>query len=170
MAVADGAHAMEQIFAMVAPQAIRIRDFYHVAERIHAIGELRFGAASGEGQAWRHAQLHKLKQSETAAVVRSIAHLKFETTEAEKIRRQVLGYFRNHRAAMDYGQYRAEGLPLGSGAVEGGCRLIGARTNGCGRRWGEPGCDEIVALRVAVLNGRLDQIRPARQLSIAVAA
>ena len=57
-------------------------------------------------------------------------------------------------------RYEQAGWPRGSGAVEGGCRLIGARTNGCGRRWGEPGCDAIVALRVAVLNNRLDLLLP----------
>ena len=87
VAVADGAHSMEQIFAFVAPQATRIRDFYHVAERIHAIGELRFGVETAEGQQWTQAQLHKLKESETSAAIRSIAHLRMETTQAGEIRR-----------------------------------------------------------------------------------
>lgn len=39
-----------QIFAFVAPEAERMRDFYHAAERIHAIGELRFGAATAEAK------------------------------------------------------------------------------------------------------------------------
>lgn len=159
-----------QIFSFVAPQATRIRDFYYVAERIHAIGELRFGAESQQAKDWAQAQLHKLKASEAASVVRSIAHLRFETKQAEEVRRQVLGYFENHRGAMDYARYRREGLPIGSGAVEGGCRLIGARTNGCGRRWSEKGCDEVVALRVAVLNERLDCVRPRPKLALGLAA
>lgn len=141
-----------------------------MAERVHAIGELRFGAESQQGKDWRQAQLHKLKASEVASVVRSIAHLKLETKQAQETRRQVLGYFENHRAAMDYARYQGGGLPIGSGAVEGGCRLIGARTNGCGRRWSEKGCDEIVALRVAVLNERLDCIRPRPKLTLGLAA
>jgi hypothetical protein len=75
-------------------------------------------------------------------------------------RRQVLHYLTKNRYAMDYARYQQAGWPRGSGAVEGGCRLIGARTNGCGRRWREPGCDAIVALRVAVLNARLDLLLP----------
>lgn len=170
VAVADGAHVMEQVFAFVAPGARRVRDFYHVAERVHAIGELRFGAETPAATQWTSIQLHKLKESEAAAVVRSIAHLKLETKQAEETRRQVLGYLRNHQAAMDYAAYRREGLRIGSGAVEGGCRLIGARTNGCGRRWGEEGCDRIVALRVAVLNERLDLIRPRPQVELGLVA
>jgi len=170
VAVADGAHSMEQIFAFVAPEATRIRDFYHVAERIQAIAEVRFGEGVDEGKAWAKAKLEKLKESEVEKVIRSIAHLKIETKTGEETRRQVLGYLRNHSEAMDYRSYREEGLPIGSGAVEGGCRLIGARTNGCGRRWGESGCDAVVALRVTVLNDRLDKIRPMPQLALNLAA
>jgi len=160
VAVADGAEAMEQIFALVAPEATRVRDFYHVAEKIHAVGEVRFGAGSKQGQAWTSAQLHKLSESQVSAVLKSIAHLKLSTAAAVETRRQVLHYLTKHRYAMDYARYEQAGWPRGSGAVEGGCRLIGARTNGCGRRWGEPGCDAIVALRVAVLNDRLDLLLP----------
>jgi hypothetical protein len=155
-----GAEAMEQIFALVAPEATRVRDFYHVAEKIHAVGEVRFGAGSKQYQAWTSAQLHKLSTSQVSAVLKSIAHLKLSTAAAVQTRQQVLHYLTKNRYAMDYARYEQAGWPRGSGAVEGGCRLIGARTNGCGRRWGEPGCDAIVALRVAVLNGRLDLLLP----------
>lgn len=160
VAVADAAEGIESIFDLVAPEATRIRDFYHVAERIHAIGELRFGPESQKGKDWIGLQLDKLKESDVTGVVRAIAHLRFDTEAEEAKRDQVLSYLQKNRQAMDYGQYRAEGLPMGSGAVEGGCKLIGVRTNGCGRRWGVTGCDQIVALRVAVLNERLDVILP----------
>lgn len=159
VAVADGAESMEQIFALVAPEATRVRDFYHVAEKIQAVGEVRF-AASHERQAWTSAQLHKLSESQAGEVINSIAHLKLSTAEARLTREQVVRYLKKNRYAMDYAHYQQAGWPLGSGAVEGGCRLIGARTNGCGRRWGEAGCDAIVALRVAVLNERLDLLLP----------
>ena len=68
---------MEQIFSFIAPHATRIRDFYHVAERIHSIGEVRLGAETRQAKEWATMQLHKLKRSETAGIVRSIAHLKF---------------------------------------------------------------------------------------------
>ncbi|MCS6805533.1 MAG: hypothetical protein RMM98_12320 [Acidobacteriota bacterium] len=53
--------------------------------------------------------------------------------------------------------------------MEGGPRLIGWRTNGCGRRWSLAGGDAIVALRVAVLNDRLEllHLRPSFQAKIA---
>ena len=151
---------MAQIFAFVAPAATRVRDFYHVSEKIHAVGEVRFGPGTAACQQWTSVQLHKLKRSALQSVLRSIAHLKLSTAAARETRRQVLHYLEKNRYAMDYARYEQKGWPLGSGAVEGGCRLIGARTNGLGRRWCESGCDAIVALRVAVLNNRLDLLLP----------
>ena len=160
VAVADAAEGIESIFDYEAAEATRIRDFYHVAERIYAIGELRYGVGSEKGKTWISLQLDKLKASEVESVIRSIAHLKMEREEEQEKRRKVISYIEKNRSAMDYSRYKEEGLPLGSGAVEGGCKLIGYRTNGCGRRWGYEGCDQIVSLRVAVLNERLDVVLP----------
>jgi Uncharacterised protein family (UPF0236) len=166
IAIADGAEGLESIFDWVAPEAQRIRDFYHVAERIHAVGELRFGAGTPQAQRWIRLRLHQLKASELSTVIRSISHLQFDSQQAEHTRAQVLGYLEKHRAAMNYRDYQKEGLPIGSGAVEGGCRLVGARTNGCGRRWSLAGCDQMVALRTAVLTDRLDRIRPQPKIEL----
>lgn len=133
---------------------------YHVAERLYAIGELRYGAQTPQAQQWISLKREQLKRSEIETIVRSIAHLKFSTGQEQQTRAEVLGYLQNHRWAMDYAAYQEQHLPIGSGAVEGGCRLIGWRTNGCGRRWSLAGGDAIVALRVAVLNDRLDLLWP----------
>ena len=82
----------------------------------------------------------------------------------------MIGYLQKHRYAMQYGDYQQEGLPIGSGAVEGGCRQEGARTNGCGRRWSLEGCDQVVALRTAVLTERLDLIRARPKVGLKLAA
>jgi hypothetical protein len=102
--------------------------------------------------------------------MRSISHLQFYSQPSEQTRAQVLGYLEKHRAAMDYHEYQKQGLPIGSGAVEGGCRLVGARTNGCGRRWSLAGCDRMVALRTAVLTDRFDQIWPQPKIELGEAA
>lgn len=70
----------------------------------------------------------------------SVSQMKFEDEDGECKREGALRYIEKNREAMDYGEYNKEGLPLGSGAAEGGCKLIGYRTNGCGRRWGYEGC------------------------------
>jgi hypothetical protein len=38
------------------------------------------------------------------------------------------------------------------------------------RRWSEDGCDKVVALRVCVLNNRLDLIRPLPRIELRLAA
>lgn len=160
VAIADGAEWIESVFEFVAPNAERIRDYYHVAEKVYLVGEMRYGAGSDKAKGWIKIQLDKLKESDASSVVRSIKKLKLEREEEDKARKQVIGYIEKNLSAMEYGRYKQESLPIGSGAVEGGCKLIGARTNGNGRRWSEAGCDQIISLRVAVLNDRLDVILP----------
>lgn len=110
IALADGAEGLESIFDWVAPEAQRIRDFYHVAERIQAVGELRFGAGSPEAQRWIRLRLHQLKASELTTVMRSISHLRFDSQPAEHTRAQVLGYLEKHRAAMNYRDFHEKAL------------------------------------------------------------
>jgi len=58
---------------------------------------------------------------------------------------------------MNYPQYRARGLEIGSGVAESsGRRVVGCRCKGPGMRWSEEGARAIVALRTQVLNGRYD--------------
>lgn len=158
VAIADGAKALEQIFDLAAPDAVQVRDFYHVAQRVWAIGELRYGAQTPRARAWIRLKLAHLKRSQVSRVIGSIAGMKFDTELDQQTQAEVLTYLRNQAWAMDYAHYLEQQWPIGSGAVEGGCRLIGWRMNGCGRRWSLPGGDALTALRVAVLNDRLDQL------------
>jgi hypothetical protein len=68
---------------------------------------------------------------------------------------------------MAYDEYKSEGLPIGSGAIEGSCKhLVTARCKQAGMRWTEKGVDAILALRCWVLNDRLDELRPKSKMAI----
>ena len=70
-----------------------------------------------------------------------------------------IGYFEENRARMNYPLCRAQGLPLGSGVVESGCKhVVADRMKRTGMRWDEPGAEDILALRCHDLNGRWDSI------------
>jgi len=62
-----------------------------------------------------------------------------------------VGYFTTQASRMVYHRYRyrARGLAIGSGMVEGACKhLIGAREKGPGMRWGVPGANAVAQVRV----------------------
>jgi hypothetical protein len=70
-----------------------------------------------------------------------------------------IGYFEENRERMRYPEYRAQGLPIGSGVVESACKhVVANRCKRTGMRWDEEGNENILALRCWDLNGRWDQL------------
>ena len=67
-------------------------------------------------------------------------------------------YFKSNISRMDYDSYRAEGLPIGSGLVEGTCKfLVGKRFKGNGMRWKRADNARVLKARLAKINGTLQQ-------------
>jgi hypothetical protein len=55
---------------------------------------------------------------------------------------------------MDYPHYRAQGLRVGSGAIEStNCHVAGARLKLQGMRWSEMGAAQMARLRADLFNG-----------------
>ena len=66
-------------------------------------------------------------------------------------------YIERNRDRMRYPDFRAQGLQIGSGVVEGGCKnVVGGRLKQSGMRWTKDGADAILALRCCVLSGRYE--------------
>lgn len=165
--IADGAEWIDQTVAELFVSATRILDFYHVAERIWKLAHLRYGESATQAKQWAEAKLDAFKDGQFDAVCRAISQLRLTGAEALEARRETLGYFRRHRQAMAYDRFRAEGLPIGSGAIEGSCKhLVAARCKQSGMRWTEAGLDSILALRCWTLNGRLDELCPKPKVKI----
>jgi hypothetical protein len=74
-----------------------------------------------------------------------------------------LGYFVHNFARMQYGTFRRQGFFIGSGVIEAGCKtVIGARCKQSGMFWGQPGAQNILALRCLHASRRLDEFWKAR--------
>jgi len=61
-------------------------------------------------------------------------------------------YLENNQTRVDYPRYRALGLPIGSGQVEGQCKtLLGGRCKHAGmRNWTYAGAENVLRLRAAL--------------------
>jgi len=163
----DGAEWITQTFAALFPKATRILDFYHVSERLWAVANQRYGEQSARAAAWAQAKLEALKAGRVSAVCRALRQLEMPDAQAQQTRDETVRYFERQRASMAYDRYRAEKLPIGSGAIEGTCKhLVAARCKQSGMRWTPEGLDDILALRCWVLNGRLDELCPKPKVKI----
>ena len=68
-----------------------------------------------------------------------------------------LNYFRQHAPLMQYADFRAAGLPIGSGVTEAGCKeLIKARFCRSGMRWKRASGAPLLQLRAIKLSQHWD--------------
>src|SRR5436309_15117459 len=71
-----------------------------------------------------------------------------------KMLSSVATYLYRNRSRMHYDEYRARGLPIASGSVEGACKnLIKDRMERSGMRWTQSMAEAVVKLRALYLSG-----------------
>ena len=72
-------------------------------------------------------------------------------------------YFVTNSLRMTYGTFRAQGLFIGSGVVEAGCKtVVGKRLKNSGMFWSVKGAQNVLDLRTALLNNRFEDLWLAR--------
>jgi hypothetical protein len=169
--IGDGAEWIDQSAELLFPEATRILDYYHAAERVWAVASARWTEGSAVARKWADRKLMQLKQGQSSRVIGSMKRLRLKGAEADKITATAIRYMRGRQEQMRYGEYRKAGLPIGSGAVESSCKqVVTARCKQAGMRWSEAGVDAILALRSFVLNERLDELCPKPAFSLDWAA
>lgn len=84
------------------------------------------------------------------------AHPDWSPCEREAIQSQI-NYFESHSTRPLYGRYHQEGLFIGAGVVEAGCKtVVGRRLKQSGIFWSEVGAENILSLRCLVLGPHLE--------------
>lgn len=173
----DGAPWVWKTASELFPRAIQILDWYHAMEHVWAIGRAKFGSREKELWAWVTARETELWKGKVDAVIEAVRTVSMqlgapdpslsETAKAADprwIAYRGIGYFEENRQRMNYPEYNAKNLPIGSGVVESACKhVVASRMKHAGMRWDEPGAENILALRCHYLNGRWDSLweRPA---------
>ena len=68
-------------------------------------------------------------------------------------------YFANNRQRMRYPEFRARGLCVSTGVVQGACKtLVGSRLKCGGMHWSVDGANDILALRSCIVSDRFDEL------------
>jgi hypothetical protein len=159
------------------PKAIQVLDWYHAMEHVWAVGRACFAGKEKELWAWVKARENDLWEGRVEAVIAAIRAASQELgtpleslgeNERMKDPRWIayrnIGYFEDNKERMRYPEYRAQGLPIGSGVIESACKhVVANRCKRAGMRWDEPGAENILALRCWDLNGRWDEIWSAKR-------
>ena len=159
----DGAAWIWNIADEHFPGAVQIVDVFHAAEHLFDIARAVYGDDNDLARAWARQRRDELLAGAFDDMLRAIGTHADNCGEARK----GCGYFADNRARMDYPAFRAAGLCIGSGVVEGACRnFVCGRVKRGGMRWTVVGADAILALRSCIVSDRFDdfwQRRAARK-------
>jgi len=97
----------------------------------------------------------QLDEGHVESVLRSMRRLEPRGKKAKEELRKTINYFERNRERMRYGEFHRQGLFVGSGVVEAGCRtVVGQRLKQSGMHWSLRGANAITALRCIQLSGR----------------
>jgi len=174
----DGAEGLANMGRLCFPTATQIVDFYHAME--HAGKVLVTLLGSKEHPDYKTRLGRWAKRLLNDKIEQLIAQTRKECAgkpHAEAVEKE-LGYFVSNIARMQYGTFRRKGFFIGSGVIEAGCKtVIGARCKQSGMFWGEPGAQNVLALRCIHTSRRLPEFwrnrlnsHAARNDSLALAA
>lgn len=151
--IGDGARWIWNLADEHFPGAIQIVDLYHAKEHLWDVAKSIYGAGSDLSAQWAKRRRDELDNGAIDAILTAL-RVHAETNDDA---RKCLDYITRNRHRMDYPRFRAQGLCVGSGVVEAGCRVaIGTRLKRPGMHWTVDGANAIIALRSYKLSGRFD--------------
>ncbi len=145
------------------PGAIQIVDLFHarqhlwdLARSLHPNEEVRRKQAAG---CW----LAMLDEGRIETLAVQLRALPADTEALRERAATEADYFERNAERMCYPRFRKQGLFVGSGVVEAGCRtVIAARLKRSGMFWSVNGANAILALRCCRLNQRFEDFWASR--------
>ena len=159
--IGDGAVWIWNLAGQHFPGAIQIVDLYHAREHLWEIAAWLNPNDSAAKKLWMPPKKELLDSGDIESLVAQLRQIADEQAATQpslaKDIRTEADYFETNASRMRYPQFRAQGLFVGSGVIEAGCKaVIGSRLKQSGMFWTVRGANDIIALRCCRLNGRFE--------------
>jgi hypothetical protein len=158
LAVGDGAPWIWNVVGDRWAQAHQLLDFYHASEHLWTLSEALHPQDEMARRDWVESRRHRLRHGQEKAVLEELAALPRRRGERGKIIQREQNYFASHAGRMNYQALAQRGWPIGSGAVESGCRTRQCRRKRPGQFWTQAGLRHLDALEEARDNGHWDEL------------
>ncbi len=138
--------------------ATQIVDIYHSLEHLSDLAKIVYGPTGDLVAYWIKTQSAELKDGDVDNVISAMKQLKPRSASVREEIATTLGYFEVNRERMRYADFRKQGLFVGSGVIEAGCKkIVGQRLKHSGMRWTVYGANSIIALRCCQISGRWEE-------------
>jgi hypothetical protein len=139
------------------PGTIQIVDLFHARQHLWELAAKLFPAHEPQRKQWARVAQYLLDQGAIEALVFVLRKLRIEYPDLNQALDNDADYFDRNAGRMRYPEFRAQGLFVGSGVVEAGCRsVVGRRLKCSGMFWSVRGANAILALRCCRLSGRFE--------------
>ncbi len=149
----DGAPWIWRLATELFPGAIQILDLFHVKEHLSDVSKALYGPGTALAKSWADARHDALDEGRIDDLLAALRKHNDGCEEARKCAE----YVDTNRARMRYRDFRAQGLCVGSGVVEAGCKVtVGTRLKRAGMHWSVDGANAILALRCCVLSNQFE--------------
>ena len=156
--VADGADWIQTVSSDHRPDAVRILDFYHSAERLAVVGHAVFDPDKTAFESWFHRQRRELRDGSPDSVLNELYRLSQMLPKHAKLIGEHLEYFAKRRSQIEYAHFSQSGWPIGSGSGEAAHKtVVQARMKKAGMRWALINVNPMLALRALACNDRWEQ-------------
>jgi hypothetical protein len=155
--IGDGAIWIWNIAERHFPGAIYIVDLYHARQHLWELSAKLFPNDKQGRERWMACCLKQLDEGKIEAIVKTLCTLRPTNPELAKVVSNEAEYFQRNTNKMRYPDFRAQGLFVGSGVIEAGCKtVVGARLKRSGMFWTVRGANAMIALRCCRLSGQFE--------------
>jgi len=153
----DGAAWIWNLAGQHFPGAVEIVDLYHARQHVWELAAKLFPSDEKRRQRWAARRLSQLDRGRIEGLVQALRDFPPPEETLAQLLANEAGYFERNAERMRYPRFRAQGLFVGSGVVEAGCKtVIGARLKRSGMFWSVRGANAIIALRCCRLSGKFE--------------
>jgi hypothetical protein len=159
----DGAVWIRMLCELRFPSALQIVDLYHAREHVANLCNLFFGCKEKQLLRFRLKWWSYLDEGNIEKILcQAQRMLPVDANILKKVMTE-LHYLEVNKERMRYAEFRRQGLFVGSGVIEAGCKsIIGARLKQSGMEWTVRGANAIIALRCAMLSERFEDFWESR--------
>jgi hypothetical protein len=144
-------------------EATQIVDLYHAREHLWSLAAKLYANDSPAQKRWVMVRKDKLDNGEIEALVASLRSVAAAHPELAGDIRTEAAYFQDNKERMRYPKFREQGLFVGSGVIEAGCKTVLGRLKRSGMFWTVRGANAIIALRCCQLSGKFEDYWEARR-------
>ena len=155
--IGDGAVWIWNLADQHFPGAVQIVDLYHARQHLWQLSAKLFIHDPKAAKRWVARCLDRLDRGKIEPLVKILRDLDMGNPDLAKIVITEAEYFERNAERMRYPAFRSQGLFVGSGVIEAGCKtVIGARLKCSGMFWTVRGANAIIALRCCRLSRRFE--------------